>query len=128
MPHPWLHGEFYWNELLTRHVDKAKAFYAGTLGWTFETMPMPDGLYHCAKIGERYIGGLFPIDGPHFAGVPEGWMSYIAVDDVDARVTKAVAAGAALMRPIFSVPGVGRMAILREPWGSGVGWITPPRN
>ena len=39
-------------------------------------------------------------------------MSYLAVDDVDARVKKAQAAGAKLMRPIFDVPGVGRIAIL----------------
>jgi predicted enzyme related to lactoylglutathione lyase len=37
-------------------------------------------------------------------------MPYLAVDDVDARVTSAVAAGAQLMRPIFDVPqwGVSR--------------------
>ena len=41
-------------------------------------------------------------------------MSYIAVDDVDARVKKA-AAGAKLMKPVFDVPDVGRIAVLMEP-------------
>ena len=45
-------------------------------------------------------------------------MSYLAVDDVDARVAKAAAAGARLMRPIFDVPNVGRIAILTEPGGA----------
>jgi predicted enzyme related to lactoylglutathione lyase len=36
-------------------------------------------------------------------------MSYLAVDDVDKRVANAVKAGAKLMKPIFDVPGVGRM-------------------
>jgi hypothetical protein len=27
--------------------------------------------------------------------------------------------------PIFDVPDVGRIAMLREPSGAGVGWITP---
>jgi len=49
----------------------------------------------------------------------------VAVDNVDARVNKATAAGATLMRPLFDVPGVGRIAILREPGGAGVGWMTP---
>ena len=31
------------------------------------------------------------------------------------------------MKPIFDVPGVGRIAILTEPGGAGVGWITPVR-
>ena len=31
-------------------------------------------------------------------------MSFLAVDDVDARVAKAIAAGAKLMLPVFDVP------------------------
>ena len=100
---------------------------AATIGWTFEAMAMPDGTYWVAKMGDEYVGGLFPLTSPQFDGVPEGWMSYLAVDDVDARVKKAQAAGATLMRPIFDVPGVGRIAILTEPGGAGIGWMTPPK-
>ena len=60
-------------------------------------------------------------------GVPESWMSYLAVDDVDARVKKAQSAGATLMRPVFDVPNVGRIAILKEPGGVGIGWMTPAK-
>jgi predicted enzyme related to lactoylglutathione lyase len=112
---------------MTRDAEKAKAFYGQTLGWTFDPMPMPDGTYWVAKMGDNYIGGIFPLTGPQFDGVPEGWMSYIAVDDVDARTKKAEAAGATLMRPIFDVPDVGRIAILREPGGAGIGWMTPAK-
>ena len=119
------HGHFHWNELVTRDVEKAKKFYGSTIGWTFDGMPMPDGTYWVAKMGDQPVGGLFPIAGPQWEGVPEHWMSYLAVDDVDARVKKATAAGAKLMRPAFDIPGVGRIAILTEPGGAGVGWITP---
>jgi len=119
------HGNFYWNELVTRDVEKAKKFYSAAIGWTFAAMPMPDGTYWVAKMGDMAVGGLFPIGGPQWQGVPEHWMSYLAVDDVDARVKKATAAGAKLMRPIFDVPGVGRIAILTEPGGAGIGWMTP---
>ena len=121
----WQHGEFYWNELMTRDPEKAKKFYADTLGWSFEAMPMQNGTYWLAKMGDAMVGGIFNISGGEFAGVPESWMSYLAVDDVDARVKKATAAGATLMRPIFEVPGVGRIAILKEPGGAGIGWMTP---
>jgi uncharacterized protein len=60
-----------------------------------------------------------------YAGVPEGWMPYIAVDDVDARAKKAVAAGAKIMKPAFDVPNVGRILVLQEPGGAGIGWMTP---
>jgi uncharacterized protein len=120
------HGTFYWNELCARNVDGAKRFYADTMGWSFEAMPMPGGgTYWVAKMGSDPVGGIFDISGPEFAGMPDGWMPYIAVDNVDARVEKAVAAGAKIIKPIFDVPGVGRMAILREPGGAGVGWVTP---
>ena len=121
----WQHGEFYWNELMTRDPEKAKKFYADTLGWSFEAMPMQNGTYWLAKMGDAMVGGIFPLNAPQFDGVPESWMSYLAVDDVDARVKKATAAGATLMRPIFEVPGVGRIAILKEPGGAGIGWMTP---
>jgi len=31
-------------------------------------------------------------------------------------------------RPIFDIPNVGRIAILKEPGGAGVGWMTPPKE
>jgi uncharacterized protein len=121
------HGTFYWNELMTRDVEGAKKFYADTLGWSYDAMPMPGGggTYWLATMGGEPVGGLFDISGNDFQGVPESWMSYIAVDDVDARVAKAVKAGAKLMKPAFDVPGVGRIAILMQPDGAGIGWMTP---
>jgi uncharacterized protein len=125
-PRPWSHGTFYWNELMTRDPERARKFYAATLGWTFEPMPMADGgTYWIAKSGDRMAGGIFELKAPQFHGVPEGWMAYIAVDDVDKRVAKAIDAGAKLMRPIFDIPGIGRIAVLREPGGAGIGWMTP---
>jgi predicted enzyme related to lactoylglutathione lyase len=120
------HGRFVWNELVAHDVAKAKKFYADTLGWSYDAMPGLNGAtYWVAKMGDTRIGGIFPAEGPEWAHVPEGWLSYIAVDDVDARVKKAVSLGAKQMRPIFDVPNVGRIAILTEPGGAGIGWITP---
>ena len=120
------HGHFHWNELLARDGERAKKFYTDMVGWTWQPMPMADGsTYWVAHMGGQPVAGLYPIDKPEFKGMPEAWMSYLAVDDVDARVKKAIAAGAKLMKPIFDVPQVGRIAILTEPGGAGVGWITP---
>ena len=76
------HGTFYWNELMARDIDGAKKFYADTMGWSFDSMPMPGGgTYWVAKMGEEPVGGIFDISGPDYDGTPEGWMPYIAVDD-----------------------------------------------
>lgn len=119
------HGRFCWNELSTRDVERAKKFYAETIGWSFDAVPAATGgPYWLAKQGAQPVAGIFDLNGPQFEGVPEHWMSYLAVDDVDARVKQAVAAGAALIKA-FDVPNVGRIAILREPGGAGIGWMTP---
>ena len=123
---PWSHGKFYWNELTTRDPERAKKFYADTLGWSFDAMPMGEGAtYWIAKVGDEPVGGMFDIRGHEFEKVPESWMAYIAVDDVDARAAKAVKAGAKIMKPAFDVPGVGRIAMLLEPGGAAIGWMTP---
>jgi hypothetical protein len=125
-PRPWSHGHFYWNELRTRDAERAKAFYAQTIGWSFEALSTPDGAtYWVATLGGKPVAGLFPLASPRFDGVPESWMSFLAVDDVDVRVARAMEAGARLVMPVFDVPGVGRIAMLQEPSGAGVGWITP---
>lgn len=124
------HGTFCWNELMTRDVEGAKRFYESTIGWHFDSMPMVGGgTYWVATQDGKPIAGMFSLNAPGYEGVPESWMSYLAVDDVDARVAKATKAGAKLMKPIFDVPNVGRIAILTQPGGAGVGWMTPlPRQ
>ena len=121
------HGNFHWNELATRDVAGAKAFYAATLGWTFDDMPMPEGTYTVAKAGDDMVGGIFnmPADDPKFEGMPEHWMAYISVDDVDACVAKALANGGMLMGEAFDVPDVGRIAMVKQPGGGMIGWMTP---
>ncbi len=120
------HGHFHWNELRTRNAERAMTFYSDTIGWTFEASKTHDGAtYWVALMNGHPVAGLFPLDDERFKCVPESWMSFLAVDDVDARVKKATAAGAKLMMPIFDVPNVGRIAMLLEPSGAGIGWMTP---
>jgi hypothetical protein len=121
----WTHGRFYWNELMTHNVEGARKFYADTLGWSYDAMPMPTGTYWVVMVDGQPAGGLFEMKGPDFKGMPEHWMAFIAVDDVDARVKKAAAAGAKVMREPFDIPNVGRIAVLREPGGATIGWMTP---
>src|SRR5262245_35446222 len=78
------HGTFYWNELMSRDAEKAKAFYAATIGWTFDGMPMPDGdggTYWIAKMNGKPVAGILAM-GANFQGPPtDTWFAYLAVDD-----------------------------------------------
>ena len=124
----WQHGHFHWNELMTRDVEAAKAFYSNVIGWTFDGMPMPDGngTYWVGMDGDQPVGGIFDMSGiDEFEGMPPQWMSYLAVDDVDARVEAAVKAGAKIVQPAIDIPDVGRFIMIKDGGGAVIGWMTP---
>lgn len=122
------HGTIWWSELMTRDVAAARDYYAAICGWTFEDMPMEGGDdYHCAMKAGRPTAGIMDMTG--LPGMeeetPPHWFTYIAVDDVDAAAQATKAAGGAIVRPPFDVPGVGRIAIVADPAGAAVGLMTP---
>ena len=124
------HGHFHWNEMNTWNVDGAKEFYGRTLGWSYEQFPMADGGDYtvCMADGEP-VAGLFELrTGQGMDEVPNHWFAYIAVDDIDARIGTVGAAGGAVLREPFDVPGVGRISIVRDTTGAVVGWITPAES
>jgi hypothetical protein len=55
----------------------------------------------------------------------DAWFAYIALDDIDARLEKVAVSGGAIERPAFDIPGLRRIAVLRDKAGSAIGWITP---
>ncbi len=121
------HGIFVWNELMTNDVAGAKAFYEATIGWSFEEMPMPQGSYWLAKLDGKPVAGLMDMTGVTPPGVPPHWFAYVEVDDVDARVGQLAAAGGRLYREPFDIPEVGRIAIVGDPTGAALGWMTPAK-
>lgn len=121
----WTHGSFYRNELMTRDAAQAMKFYKEALGWGFDAMPIENGTCWIANSGDRPVDGIREMEGAGLEGVPERWMAYIAVDDIGARVKKAKAGGAKVIRPPFDVPGVVRIATLKEPGDAEIGWMTP---
>jgi len=107
------HGLFSWNELHAGNGDAMKRFYAAVTGWRFEDTPMPDGAYPVIKVGDVSAGGMAPGASPL-----KGWVPYITVDDVDAAVAKATAAGGKVIRPAADMAPIGRMATLADPEGT----------
>ncbi len=119
------HGVFYWNELLTRDVAAAKAFYTDVLGWETEEMPMPNGTYTIVKNANGPVGGIMDLAMTMAPDRPSHWFAYIAVDDVDAAAARTEKAGGKILAPAFDVPEVGRIAIVEDPSGAPVGIMTP---
>ena len=117
-------GTILWTELMTSDPHAAAAYYNRTAGWTVEEVDMGTGPYHVARIGDTMVAGIM--------GMPEGmedvepyWLSYIGVQDVDATAAEAEAAGATIIQPPFEVQVVGRMTILKDPFGAQIAYMTP---
>ncbi len=121
-----MHGSIHWNELNTHDVEKAKAYHTKTFGWTFETVPMEEGAYHVAWLDGEMVAGVFDLSLiPEMADMTAHWLTYLAVDDVEATVQKTKDQGGQVYRAPWDVPGVGRIAILAEPSGAGFGVMKP---
>lgn len=120
------HGSIHWSELVSADVPASKAFFEAVAGWQIAEMPMPNGVYNVCMAGERPVAGIMgieQIEADH--PVPAHWMTYIAVDDVNAAVATTTANGGTVIRPPFDVPGVGRIAIIQDPGQAIVGIMTP---
>ncbi|MFE3060089.1 VOC family protein, partial [Nocardia sp. NPDC059236] len=52
------------------------------------------------------------------AGSTSEWHPYFATEDCDATCTRATGAGAKVLIPPTDAPGVGRLAMLRDPAGA----------
>src|ERR1700736_3035210 len=123
------HGSFVWNELYTRDVEAAKAFYAATIGWTFEGMPMPhqSRTYWIAKAGGKPVAGILDMRGIVPDTDPPHGLSYLEVDDIDRRGAEIESHGGRIVRPPFDVPGFGRTAIGADATGAFMAWMSPKR-
>ena len=118
----------WWHELNTWQPQDALAFYGRTLGWTFEPMQLPDGMaYWTASKGGLPVGGILALDEDLHAGIPSHWMTYMAVDAMDAAIEATLKAGGSLTRSAVAVPGIGVLAVVADPAGALVGLMEPDR-
>ena len=122
------HGRFHWNELLTNDVEAAKAFFADLMEWEYDKMTGPDGTYFVAIKQNHPVCAIAPMPSDLPSSMSPQWISYIEVDNIDDCVVRAKAAGASAVREPYDVPEVGRIALVRDPTGAILGWVTPDFN
>ncbi|MEO8808891.1 MAG: VOC family protein [Rhodanobacter sp.] len=115
-----------WYELTTSkgNLTSAENFYASILGWTFRDAGMEGFDYHLAQSGGDMVAGAMQLGGDA-TDMPPCWMTYFAVDDADAFVAEATAAGASLHREPADIPGTGRFALLADPQRAAFGILQP---
>jgi predicted enzyme related to lactoylglutathione lyase len=110
-------GAFTWNELNTRDVEAAKAFYGNVFGWTFKTNDMGSVQYTEFEVDGRSVGGIMPMGEDFPPEIPPYWLVYFSVENADESQATAVSAGGEVVMPAFDIP-IGRVAILKDPPGA----------
>ena len=112
------HGAVSWHELTTPDVAAAKRFYAQVFGWQLTDQNVAGMDYTLIQVGGGSIGGLNAR-----TDAPAGWQQYVTVDDIDAAVARAEAAGGQVAVPPTAIPTVGRFAVIADPQGTTIAAI-----
>jgi predicted enzyme related to lactoylglutathione lyase len=127
-------GQVWWNELLTRDVDRLANFYADVVGWTIASRDPGNTKLPARNSEDRYV--MFTDGSQEVAGlinsgnrdaVPGGlgWFVYIQVPDVDAAVSRVQEKGGSVLRPAVTTGEGDRLAIVGDPVGNVFGLVTP---
>ena len=114
-----------WNELNTRDTEGSKAFYSAAFGWSYDEREFETGNYTSLKLGEDTVGGMIDISGRVPEEVPNHWLVYFATDDADATIEKAKGSGGDVVFGPEDISEVGRIAVLKDPFGAVFALITP---
>jgi uncharacterized protein len=124
-PDGYQHGVPCWVDTWQPDADAAVSFYTQVFGWEAEDT-MPPGV-----AGEHYMCRLRGRDVAAIASRPEqappvtAWNTYIWVDDVEAAVERATESGGAVLQEPFDALDGGRIAIIADPAGAGLGIWQP---
>lgn len=110
------HSTFVWHEHTSPDIDKAVRFYGEAVGWKRKDADMPGMDYVMLTKGDAPQAGV--INPPEGSDVPPNWVSYLSVDDVDAKVKAVKEHGGSVMTEPFDIPNVGRMAVVADPQGA----------
>lgn len=102
-------------------VEAACAFYEAACGWKFEAWgppgfyraTLPDGLTVAIQQRRELMPGTPTV----------GVEATVTVDDLDACLDRARAAGGSVLLAPSEIPGVGTVAFVSDPGGNPIGFI-----
>lgn len=104
-----------WADLASSDLEASTAFYGAVLGWTRRDFPEFDD-YADFRSGGKAVGGL----DPKVDEGPDAWTVYLKVDDIEATLIAAAAAGGRVLHEPSAVGDLGTWALLEDPSGAEV--------
>ena len=116
-----MQNPFIWHDLMTPDREAAKKYYGAVVGWTFSEQ-MPN--YSVAEASGAGVGGIMDTP-PEMKGMPPIWTGYVYTPDVDATCKEVTKLGGTIMREAWTIPDVGRMAVIGDTTGAGLMIMQP---
>ncbi len=111
MPNPVVHFE-----IQSSGSNALQKFYADLFEWNVDTSnPMGYGLVD-TQTGTGINGGIGDTNGG-----PNLVTFYVEVEDIEAKLAKAVERGGEVVMPVTTIPGMVTFALFSDPEGNRVG-------
>lgn len=117
------HGDLTHFEIPADEPDRAKSFYGGLFGWSFQEVPGYEG-YHLftTPVGEQGMGGAI---GKRGESAPDRLRTYVNVDSIDATLPKVPELGGTVIADKAEVPGQGWFAVIQDTEGNEIALWEP---
>ncbi len=129
-------------EIMADDPDRAQKFYEAVFGWKFQVTGPEFGNYRIVVTGpgpDEIAGGKVTMENvgingglmkrnaplPEDGKSPNAYTCIVGVDDIDAYIAKADAAGGKPQTDKMDVPGVGKLRYYKDTEGNIFGMIQP---
>ena len=114
-------GQMVHVEIPAGDTAKARAFWGGLFGWTFQAFEGSPTEYHTTQFSETQGGAIMEADGDK-----RGPRVYFDVDDISAQKARVGELGGT-SGEAYPVPGMGWFAVCKDSEGNEFGlWQTDP--
>ena len=110
-----------WIDLSTGDLEVSRRFYGELLGWE-STVNEEFGGYTSFTFNDLMVAGAMTKDN---ADMPDAWSVYLAVDDIEAALSKVDSNGGTAVMGPQEVGDLGVMAFVSDPGGAMIGMWQP---
>lgn len=119
-------GQLCWVDLAASDAASARRYYERLFGWTARDEHFNGGLFTRLKLAGHDVGSLYQLQRAHIdRGVPSHWTPYVRVADADDSLRYAERLGGSIVARPFTIPGLARIAVVRDPVGAPIGLWQP---
>lgn len=113
-----------WMDVISTDIERSLDYYGNLFGWTSERLPGGHGDdYRAVKSGDVIVAGAEQVASER--NLKPTWTLMVEVAEARPVIDAAVAAGAVETFVLAPMLDLGRIAMIRDPWGATLGVWEP---